>query len=417
MDIKRRVLITGLVAAVLLSGGAYAYTYTTGFQIISVGAPSGDVATSNVSASQPNWSSVTDNLSENTTCGEVPTGDLYDITPSAAYSGDALVDVYLTNAANLTRAYKYFNMKLYLDGSEESAETPSYRVLSLENGRANFSLGGITSSGKSWTQTTQSDFEGGTLNQVDTTTSPDDVLLAKFTDNVTDSYNDQSKIASSANVTVSGGQVKLDYVAGGNTTDTLRPNAAGDDTAISFQYPNSGAHWDKVDDVTSDNWSTYVYTRSTNYQRDLYNIPSLNITEETINDVTVYFTAAKDPDAYQIYAIPYEGSLSYGYIKTIETDTSGNNTTVVDSFSSSVTKVKTPHLVHVSDDIFAVAYEGVGSDGYIWTLEIDSNSGNITDSAIDILEFATVNGVTHISCIYPVMFMLLRMKVQEATAT
>jgi len=395
MDIKRRVLITGLVAAVLLSGGAYAYTYTTGFQIINVGEPSGDVATSNVSSGQPDWNSVTDNLSENTTCGEVPTGDLYDITPNASYSGDILVDVYLTNAANLTRAYKYFNMKLYLDGSDEAAETPSYRVLSLENGRANFSLGGITSSGKSWTQTTQSDFEGGTLNQVDTTTSPDDVLLAKFTDNVTDSYDDQSKIASSANVTVSGGQVKLDYVAGGNTTDTLRPNAAGDDTAISFQYPNSGAHWDKVDDVTSDNWSTYIYTRSTDYQRDLYNIPSLNITEETINDVTVYFTAARDPDVYQIYAIPYEGSGSDGYIKTIETDTSGNITdTVIDSYIFDGTTIATPSIVQVSGDIYAVAYEGDGGDGYIKTLEIDSNSGNITDSVIDTLEFDAVDGGT-----------------------
>lgn len=294
MDIKRRVLITGLVAAVLLSGGAYAYTYTTGFQIINVGEPSGDVATSNVPSGQPDWNSVTDNLSENTTCGEVPTGDLYDITPNASYSGDILVDVYLTNAANLTRAYKYFNMKLYLDGSDEAAETPSYRVLSLENGRANFSLGGITSSGKSWTQTTQSDFEGGTLNQVDTTTCPDDVLLAKFTDNVTDSYDDQSKIASSVNVTISGGQVSLDYAAGTPATETLRPTADGDETGI--EYPASPPHWTEVDDVTPDGDSTYVSTELYQYQEDLYNIANHTAGTGQINYVRVYMLGKEESE-------------------------------------------------------------------------------------------------------------------------
>ncbi|MGB2815466.1 MAG: hypothetical protein WBC75_10350, partial [Dehalococcoidales bacterium] len=75
-----------MAIAFLALGGSFAYTYVTGVATIGVGDPSADVATSNVSASQPNWSPITDNLSENTTCGEVPTGDLFDITPSAAYT-------------------------------------------------------------------------------------------------------------------------------------------------------------------------------------------------------------------------------------------------------------------------------------------------------------------------------------------
>ncbi len=240
-------LLAGLALVLMLSGGVFAYTYTTAIGTINVGSPGANVATCNASTSQPNWNSVTANLSANTTCGEIPTGDLFDITPNAGYTGDVQVGIYRTNAANLIKAYKYLNMKLYLDGSEEAGQTPSYQVLSLQNGRANFSLAGITSSSKSWTQTTKADFEGGTLVQLDTTTSPGDVLLKKYTDNVTDSFNDQSKIASSYNVTVSGGQVKLSYTSGASGNETLRPNAAGDNTPASMTsipFPElTGTRW------------------------------------------------------------------------------------------------------------------------------------------------------------------------------
>ena len=42
--------------------------------------------------------------------------------------------------------------------------------------------------------------------------------------------------------------------------ETLRPNAAGDETNIPIQVPSSGEHWDKIDEETSDEDSTYVTT-------------------------------------------------------------------------------------------------------------------------------------------------------------
>ncbi len=287
-------LLAALGLILVLSSGAFAYTYTTAVGTIGVGDPSTDIATANVSSSQPDWSSITDNLSESTICGEVPSGYLFDITPSPAYSGDVLVDVYLTNAANLTRAYKYLNMKLYIEGSEEAGETPDYQVLSLQNGRASFSLAGLASSSKNWVQTSQSDFEGGTLSQLDTTTSPGNVLLEKFSDNVTDNYNDQSKVASSVNVTFSGGQVSLDYASGTPATETLRPTADGDETGI--EYPASPPHWTEVDDVTPDDDSTYVSTESWLYEEDLYEINDHTAGQGTINYVTVYMVGKEESD-------------------------------------------------------------------------------------------------------------------------
>jgi len=310
-------LLVALGLVLILSGGAFAYTYTTAVGTVSVGEPSADVATVNTSTGQPGWSSVTDNLSENTTCGEVPIGDLFDITPNAAYTGDVQVGIYLTNAANLTRAYKYINMKLYLEGSDEAGETPSYRVLSLQNGRANFSLAGITSSSKSWVQTTQSDFEDGTLSQLDTTTSPGDVILDKFTDNVTDSFDNSDNIASSVNVTISGGQAKLTFSAGSPDNETLRPTADGDETVI--EYPVSPPHWTEVDDVTSDGDSTYVSTEDYLWQEDLYEIGNHTAGYGAINYVKVYMVAREEGDedianAYvhiKTNGVEYNGTAEY----------------------------------------------------------------------------------------------------------
>ncbi len=75
-----------------------------------------------------------------TLCGNVPTGDLFDITPDDDYTGDLAVNVYLTNTGNLTKAYDYLNMKLYLEDSVEAGETPGYRMLTLENGGVTFNL-------------------------------------------------------------------------------------------------------------------------------------------------------------------------------------------------------------------------------------------------------------------------------------
>ncbi len=75
--------------------------------------------------------------------GDVPTGDLFEITPHADYTGDLAVKVYLVNTDNLTKVYEYLNIELYLEGSVEAGQTPNYRVLTLENGVAAFNLVGL----------------------------------------------------------------------------------------------------------------------------------------------------------------------------------------------------------------------------------------------------------------------------------
>jgi len=72
--------------------------------------------------------------------GNTPTDDLFEVTPHADYTGDLIVSVYLVDTDNVTKAYKYLNMELYLEGSVEAGKTPNYRVLTLANGVATFSI-------------------------------------------------------------------------------------------------------------------------------------------------------------------------------------------------------------------------------------------------------------------------------------
>ncbi|RJQ38025.1 MAG: hypothetical protein C4555_05555 [Dehalococcoidia bacterium] len=172
---KKKLWFAVAVALILLvSGGGFVYTYNNSVVTLGLQDPSGDIVTVTEAAGQPDWNSlVSANIS-----GEVPVGDLYGLSPGAGYTGDLVVKAYLANTSALIKAYRYLNIKLYQEDSEEAEDTPDYRLLTLDNGIATFSLTATGFGLKSWTQTTQADFESGTLTNLDTASSPGDVKLA-----------------------------------------------------------------------------------------------------------------------------------------------------------------------------------------------------------------------------------------------
>ena len=119
------------------------------------------------------------------------------------------------------------------------------------------------------------------------------------------------------------------------------------------------------------------------------------------------------PDIIQVsgnvYAIAYRGNGNDGFIKTVEIATDGQITnSVLDSLEHDTGYAVFADIIQISSDIFAVAYQGPGNDGFIKTVEITSD-GNITNSIIDNLEFDTGNGrepdIIHVSGnIYAVVY-------------
>lgn len=75
---------------------------------------------------------------------------------------------------------------------------------------------------------------------------------------------------------------------GGTSPETLRPNATGDE-AVLTPYPDGGEeNYEDVDEVTTDEDTTYVTEDGAFWGRDLYNIGASSMASGTIDSVTVY---------------------------------------------------------------------------------------------------------------------------------
>jgi hypothetical protein len=113
-------------------------------------------------------------------------------------------------------------------------------------------------------------------------------------------------------------------------TDTLifRPNATGDAEAITEQFPATGSHWDKVDEATSDNDTTYIQDDSIPYREDLYNIPdhSTQTAGGDINYVTAYFISRATANITQ--------ESAYTHIKTNANEYNGASENLTTSYTA-----------------------------------------------------------------------------------
>jgi hypothetical protein len=93
-----------------------------------------------------------------------------------------------------------------------------------------------------------------------------------------------------------------------------------------------------------------------------------------------------------VYAIAYRGSQDDGFLKTVNISSSGTiNDTVIDTFEFDPSDCYDPNIIHISDNVYAIAYRGTQDDGFLRTITIASN-GQITEPVIDTIEFDTQNG-------------------------
>ena len=101
------------------------------------------------------------------------------------------------------------------------------------------------------------------------------------------------------------------------------------------------------------------------------------------------------PISGDVYAIAYSGSSDDGFLKTVQITASGQIAdTAIDTLEFDTLKGKDPNLIPISGNVYAIAYAGDGDDGFLKTVEIAA-SGQITDTAIDTLEFDTLKGKEH----------------------
>ncbi len=87
-----------------------------------------------------------------------------------------------------------------------------------------------------------------------------------------------------------------------------------------------------------------------------------------------------------IYTIVYRGTNTAGYLKTVTIAADGDiGNGVIDSFSFDNYSYE-PRIINVSNDIYAIAYRGPGNRGDLKTISI-SASGDIAGSVTDTMQF------------------------------
>jgi len=130
----KKLLLIALVALLVVTGGMFAYTFTTATATIGVTAPTSDFAnvTAGGSISAP---SVFGKFT-----GTWPSSTLFDITPAENYTGDLVLKVYLVNTGQLIRQYHHINMTLEFQDSTNtmSDEQGEIQVLNMQNAEVLF---------------------------------------------------------------------------------------------------------------------------------------------------------------------------------------------------------------------------------------------------------------------------------------
>ena len=129
----KRFLLIALVAVLVITGGVFAFTFTTATATIGVSAPTSDFAA--ITAGNITAPTVFGKFT-----GTWPTGDIYTITPDPNYTGDLVVTVFLVNAGELIRYYHHLNMELEFQDSANSTadEQGEAQVLNLQNSQVQF---------------------------------------------------------------------------------------------------------------------------------------------------------------------------------------------------------------------------------------------------------------------------------------
>ena len=130
----KKILIIALIALAVVTGGMFAYTFTTATATIGVVAPTSDFATVTANTTTP-----PDYVFGRFT-GTWPQQTLFTIEPDSNYTGDLVITVSLVNTGELIRQYRHLNMTLqYYDKNGDIAGTQGeIQVLNLQNAEVLF---------------------------------------------------------------------------------------------------------------------------------------------------------------------------------------------------------------------------------------------------------------------------------------
>ena len=146
----KQVLVGALVLAFAASASMFAFAYTSASTSITATGGNADFASvtaNNTVAGYNVFGSFR---------GAIGAGNLFNLTPATAYTGDLEVSVYLTNLDNLSRTYGMFLIKLQLvDNTSANADLEGIvKPLTMNNGVVTFLCDNLTGGQEYYIETT-----------------------------------------------------------------------------------------------------------------------------------------------------------------------------------------------------------------------------------------------------------------------
>ena len=151
----KKALVVALLAVLVVTGGMFAYTYTTATATIAVSAPESDFAEIEAAAG-PSAPTVFGKYT-----GTWSEGTFFTITPHEDYTGDLVIKVYFVNTGQLIRYYQHLNMAIEFQDSTDTKvdEQEIFQVLNLQNATIEFTWANDTGTGPYKVQLTGGSFK------------------------------------------------------------------------------------------------------------------------------------------------------------------------------------------------------------------------------------------------------------------
>jgi hypothetical protein len=116
------------------------------------------------------------------------------------------------------------------------------------------------------------------------------------------------------------------------------------------------------------------------------------ITDSLIFDTTLGNYPAIISVGTGIYAVAYQGPSSRGYLKTVAITAAGDiGATTIDSLNFDTGACSYPDIINVGTGMYAIAYQGTSNRGYLKTVAITA-AGDIAASVTDTLIFDSNTG-------------------------
>jgi hypothetical protein len=177
---------------------------------------------------------------------------------------------------------------------------------------------------------------------------------------------------------VTGNYYAIAYRGGSNVgyLKTVPITAAGIIGTVqsTLTFDSSASYEPTITQVTGTIYAI-AYRKASSGSIKTVSISAAGIIGSVISTMNFETAISYMPDIIQVasktFAIAYGNSSNKGYLKTLSIADDGTiGTTAIDTFNFDASAGYEPSILHVSGSVFAIAYRGSSTDGYIITVGI-----------------------------------------------